>query len=749
MRKFGKNLIFIKWIISYLCMLIIVLFASIGIYFYSYKIISEQQKDINRKILEKVETEVNRYFVAARNAAVSIMLDEDLEKIGNKSTDLSIEDREIIYRLYRNIQNRLSSADELEHIFIWFSNGTTVLSDIGHMDKELFYSLYFRDEGIRFSELEQKITSYANSDLIFLNRNNKDGEIVCLAGKHGRGNDKSGAVIAVSISTKKLTEQLNLLKWNDKVDLIVALGNHAILSAASGNKVEWNEGMIATALNGGDFKYGNIRLHSEVLDSDNGVSYVSLTPASLAAGEAGKIQLLTSMILLVSLTIGSIAAFFFAKSHYSPLIRLMHLFGEYNHGSGARDEFDWLTIKANQFIEEYREVKDRYVKTKERLQNQFLFRIVTLPYNRMKPEEFEHLLFPKKYNLIALIQMTESEGQEFDWNMDSNLCRFILNNIIEELMGEKYKIMVADLTECFCIIINSDSKDAKLRDEIEEAFDSALKFMSDKFGMKIKVFFGSWHTGIEGVHTSYLRSREAFEYRDIISSTDIIWYEDIKNRYMVYHYSPESEQKIINLIQIADTDTVFEMISDIIDINYHKREIKASMKRCLISDILGTLIKAVQQAGNTEFLLNYLEEHDIQNNVKEKDVLENFRNLLQIIKENSTEFKKKNNLQFSTKVMNYVKDHFHNPDLNISITALHFGITPTYLSSLFKEQTGLSLLEYINTMRVEHAKKILESDISLNEVCERSGFRNSGALIRVFKKITGLTPGQMRDHFEK
>ena len=43
--------------------------------------------------------------------------------------------------------------------------------------------------------------------------------------------------------------------------------------------------------------------------------------------------------------------------------------------------------------------------------------------------------------------------------------------------------------------------------------------------------------------------------------------------------------------------------------------------------------------------------------------------------------------------MEYVKENYQNPDLNISITALHFGITPSYLSSLFKEQSGCSLLD--------------------------------------------------------
>jgi YesN/AraC family two-component response regulator len=78
------------------------------------------------------------------------------------------------------------------------------------------------------------------------------------------------------------------------------------------------------------------------------------------------------------------------------------------------------------------------------------------------------------------------------------------------------------------------------------------------------------------------------------------------------------------------------------------------------------------------------------------------------------------------------------------LTGLHFDITPAYISTLFKKQTGDSLLEYINSVRVKEAQKLLEQGISVVDTSQKVGFRNSGAFIRVFKKQTGVTPGQLR-----
>ena len=104
----------------------------------------------------------------------------------------------------------------------------------------------------------------------------------------------------------------------------------------------------------------------------------------------------------------------------------------------------------------------------------------------------------------------------------------------------------------------------------------------------------------------------------------------------------------------------------------------------------------------------------------------------------------KEDSQYIREVMQYVQENYQDPDLNVSITALHFEITPSYLSSLFKEQTGVSLLEYINRIRVERIKELLKEGMSVVDICPQAGFRNSGALIRVFKKETGITPGQMK-----
>ena len=71
-------------------------------------------------------------------------------------------------------------------------------------------------------------------------------------------------------------------------------------------------------------------------------------------------------------------------------------------------------------------------------------------------------------------------------------------------------------------------------------------------------------------------------------------------------------------------------------------------------------------------------------------------------------------------------------------------MTPAYLSIVFKKQTGESILDVIRNMRIDYAKKLLEEGLSVAEVSEKAGFRESSTFIKVFKNSVGVTPGQMR-----
>ena len=77
--------------------------------------------------------------------------------------------------------------------------------------------------------------------------------------------------------------------------------------------------------------------------------------------------------------------------------------------------------------------------------------------------------------------------------------------------------------------------------------------------------------------------------------------------------------------------------------------------------------------------------------------------------------------------------------------AEHLGISYHYLSRMFKVYLGTNFTSYITAVRLEKAKQLLkESDATIEEIAERTGFYGSNSLIRAFKKYYDITPGKYR-----
>ena len=94
----------------------------------------------------------------------------------------------------------------------------------------------------------------------------------------------------------------------------------------------------------------------------------------------------------------------------------------------------------------------------------------------------------------------------------------------------------------------------------------------------------------------------------------------------------------------------------------------------------------------------------------------------------------------------YVKDHAYDPALRIDNLCGHFGISPRYVSKLFREHLGTSFKQNVARHRVERAKQLIESgDEPLYAVADKCGFRNYRQLTSTFKKVEGMLPRTYRE----
>lgn len=89
------------------------------------------------------------------------------------------------------------------------------------------------------------------------------------------------------------------------------------------------------------------------------------------------------------------------------------------------------------------------------------------------------------------------------------------------------------------------------------------------------------------------------------------------------------------------------------------------------------------------------------------------------------------------------------PERSISYYATALSVTENYLSTSVKEESGRTVMQFINEKTVSCIKIYLNEGLILDEISEKTKLGNSSSLIRFFKKETGETPTEYRSRMRK
>ena len=322
--------------------------------------------------------------------------------------------------------------------------------------------------------------------------------------------------------------------------------------------------------------------------------------------------------------------------------------------------------------------------------------------------------------------------------------RFIIENVLGEGLSREFRLEKVELGDMVAVAMNIRDKTMAYERRIADIVYSMQNFIYENYNFRVVALAGEAHKGLDGIHKSYMEAKEAEEFVAALDP-DFISYREVHDRaHKKYAYSAEQEERIIAAVKNHNSQLAISYINKILDVNF--LEIKASpeMLKRLLYVMMGTVIKAAQVVGETS---DDLGMNDISMKLSLESIKEKFaasvENLCRISEMQSLECGQ--NQQLCQKIREYIQANFNNPDLNISQTGLHFHMTPAYLSSIYKKGTGESLLKFINQTRIDEAERLLSEGVSVVEAAERAGFRDSSTFIRIFKKYTGVTPGQLKN----
>lgn len=97
-----------------------------------------------------------------------------------------------------------------------------------------------------------------------------------------------------------------------------------------------------------------------------------------------------------------------------------------------------------------------------------------------------------------------------------------------------------------------------------------------------------------------------------------------------------------------------------------------------------------------------------------------------------------------TKLRDFIEENYGNINLNVGYISDYFHLSNSYITNIFKKNTGEGVLDYIHKVRIRHAKEFLKEGKSVSETAALTGYTDARGFIRAFKRYEGITPGQYK-----
>ena len=105
--------------------------------------------------------------------------------------------------------------------------------------------------------------------------------------------------------------------------------------------------------------------------------------------------------------------------------------------------------------------------------------------------------------------------------------------------------------------------------------------------------------------------------------------------------------------------------------------------------------------------------------------------------------------RYLEEILEYIHQNVHEK-IQLKEVAEHIGITEGYCSKYIKKITGMSFVEYVNTIRINDSQRLLSNtNLGITEILEIAGFSSVATFNRVFKKATGKSPKEYRKYKQR
>ncbi|WP_248925834.1 AraC family transcriptional regulator [Paenibacillus hamazuiensis] len=492
-----------------------------------------------------------------------------------------------------------------------------------------------------------------------------------------------------------------------------------------------------------------VYLANQAFSDMTGWRWVSLISLEDLLKNARLVRNIIVMLSLLSIVIGCVAIYYYSFTASRPVKRIRELIGQdgKSHAPGDLHDIEQYIHKLirefdlNSAIsrESLPEIRAKYV------QDVLFHRIGAKEIQFKWQRYFQEWTEAPLTAAIVSINRYKAWSAEFS-EEDQLLLKYALNNLIHEIFEPDWNSIGITLDkENLLLIVQPKRSQPDSIQSAQAQFDKVIEMSRKYLHMQLSAGLGTPVPSISGLHRSYSEAAAALAYRlyagfgKTICAHPVMQHKDfteaqaekVKREWLGCAESGESQELAESIKRWSEAvlemrhspDSVYSFADGWIELLAELSQTHDLLKPAALEDYTSHQLKMMDLEDLTALLLDV--------SVHTATALKNRLNR----KEHS----------IVQRMIQYMRERL-SENIGLQHIADSIQMSTSSVSSIFKQETGFSVYEYLTNLRIEEACRLLiETERKIADIAMHVGYQNETSFIRSFRKVKGMTPGKFRE----
>ena len=769
----GKSYRFLLF--SYFTMFAFSISISVFGYIYSYWTI---RQDINvnySAILREEKLSYDKEFSRIIDRTGTIASNIIVKQLA-RTKEWQVEDLYLTVDLISEINAVYSNYDKIENAGVYFYSNHGIVTNKQSYGSKISY-IFFKKYQMEPEEFTAKMTGLNG---YFIITKGEETFLVFYRNVYNSGYKKITAS-SFSIFSWNMLEKMvsSVYPSPHRGSFLIRMDNRIIgthdfaidLSQLQYSDFTEDNRLYDRKMNGMDYILSSVT--SDIL----ALRYVIYAPKSVFFKNLNFLKYIIAAEMAFSLLIGGYLAVYFSRKNYMPVERLMSLL-KVQRSEAASASFQQIydnLEKSLQALVAGQETLYRKLNNYDDFVEKYTITSMMKGWNFDSGlmEEYQHRVKGKQlftnYRVILFsYQIMEEtmflkENAAGDLVVDYPLMLFSIENVINEILLKKdfnhktegidNKGIVVEMGDMTACIIQSPSD--SLLEQLKSSIQTCIRFLRTALKINAYATVSAVHTKLGELDTAYEEALMTITHKSFWgdSLNEVVLFDKEKTEYSssgTEHHLMDQARRLSNCLMLREYDRARNILDETIEKCFMKDITKLSYNQYQAAALICIVLSNLNESDDAkEVFALYTDWTSSDRFISMKSISDIRDGLHTILDKIASKYEEASaglaEPEWLKRVEEYVRIHYTDTEINISLIADKFELGFARVGRVFKKYRGINMIDYIHQLRIQESKCLMEQGMSVTDSAGRVGYIDAKSFIRAFKRYEGITPGQYKE----